>query len=95
MSICSNSAERRRNRVLWQRPEPERPAWRTRGGHDYRVGDPFGFDALGEGRWAGTVIERAPNDWPRIRVESATGRFAGLTGRIMAGPIWGLEPEPS
>jgi len=39
--------------------------------------------------------ERAPNDWLRIRVESATGRFAGLTGRIMAGPIWGLEPEPS
>ena len=53
------------------------------------------FDALGEGRWAGTVIERAPNDWLRIRVESATGRFAGLKGRVMAGPIWGLEPEPS
>jgi hypothetical protein len=41
------------------------------------------------------VIERAPNDWLRIRVESATGRFAGLKGRVMAGPIWGLEPEPS
>jgi len=79
----------------WQRPEPEKPAWRTRGGHAYRVGDPFGFDALGEGRWAGTVVERAPNDWLRIRVESATGRFAGLKGRIVAGPIWGLEPEPS
>jgi len=78
-----------------QRPEPEKPAWRTRGGFAYRVGDPFGFDALGEGRRAGTVIERAPNDWLRIRVESATGRFAGLTGRIMSGPIWGLEPEPS
>ncbi len=47
------------------------------------------------GRRLGTVIERAPNDWLRIRVESATGRFAGLKGRIMAGPIWGLEPEPS
>ena len=79
----------------WQRPEPEKLPWRTRAGHDYQVGDPFGFEAMSLGRWTGTVIERAPNDWLRIRVESATGRFAGLEGRIMAGPIWCLEPEPS
>jgi hypothetical protein len=79
----------------WQRPEPERPLWRTRGGHDYQVGDPFGFDAMGRGRWVGTAIERAPNDWLRIRVESATRHFTGMEGRVMAGPVWGLEPEPS
>ena len=79
----------------WRRPEPERPAWRTRDGHNYQVGDSFVFDARERGRWVGTVIERAPNDWLRIRVEAATGHFAGMEGRIMAGPIWGLETEPS
>lgn len=78
----------------WQRPEPERPSWRTRHGHDYQVGDPFVFDAINRGRWAGTVIERAPNGWLRIRIESATGLFAGMEGRVMSGPVWGLEPEP-
>jgi hypothetical protein len=60
-----------------QRPEPEKPAWRTRGGHNYRVGDPFGFDALGEWRWAGTVIERAPNSWLRICHRSPRGDGRG------------------
>ena len=80
--------------VWWQRPEPERPPWQTRHGHDYQPGDPFIFDAMGCGRWAGTVIERAPNGWLRIRIESATGLFAEREGRMMAGPVWGLEPEP-
>ena len=80
----------------WQRPAPEKPPWRTRGGTAIRSAIPSGSTPwVRGGRWAGTVIERAPNDWLRVRVESATGRFAGLEGRVMAGPIWGLEPEPS
>lgn len=78
----------------WQRPAPERPPWRTRHGHAYQIGDPFVFDARRRGRWVGTVIELAPNRWLRIRIESASGLFATLEGRTMAGPFWGLEPEP-
>ena len=79
----------------WQRPEPKKPPWRTRDGHDYQPGAPFGFDARDRGRWAGTSIERAPNGWLRIRIESATGLFMGMEGRMMTGPVWGLEPKPS
>ena len=44
----------------WQRPEPDRPAWRTRAGPPYPAGDPFLFAALAVGRWPVPVREVAP-----------------------------------
>ena len=78
----------------WQRPEPDRPAWRTRAGPPYPAGDPFLFAALAVGRWPVPVREVAPNGGRRLRIETASAGFAGTEGRSMAGPLWGLEPEP-
>ena len=84
----------RRLTAWWQRPEPDRPAWRTRAGPPYPAGDPFLFAALEVGRWPVPVREVAPNGGLRLRIETASGLFAGMERRIMAAPLWGLEPEP-
>lgn len=57
----------------WERPEPERPPWHPRDEHTCQPGDPFAFDARNVGQWTGVVLEVAPNQWLRIRIDTATG----------------------
>lgn len=71
-SRYSGTVRENRPMTAWlERPEPERPPWQPRDEHTYQPGDPFAFDARNVGQWTGVVLEVAPNQWLRIRIDTA------------------------